>query len=164
MDSIADKILSLPELLKKTSIWKAGHKKIVFTNGCFDILHLGHIYYLEKARKMGDKLIVGLNTDRSVTHLKGRGRPFVKQDARVKVLAALSFVDAVVLFDEDTPFELIRNILPDILVKGNDYLAENIVGTNIVKESGGKVATIRMVEGYSTTAIVEKILETKRDK
>lgn len=137
--------------------WKREGKKVVFTNGCFDILHLGHVDYLEKARQRGDKLVLGLNTDSSVRRLKGEDRPLNDQYARARLLAALAFVDALTYFDEDTPYELIKELKPDILVKGNDYLAENIVGADIVIANGGKVETIALVEGFSTTNMIEKI-------
>ena len=132
-------------------------KKVVFTNGCFDILHLGHIDYLEKARSLGDALIVGLNSDDSVRRLKGSERPVNSEHARARLLAALSFVDAVCLFKEDTPGELIETILPDILVKGGDYTIETIVGAETVIQNGGKVETITLVDGFSTTGIIEKL-------
>lgn len=137
--------------------WKASGAKIVFTNGCFDILHLGHVEYLEKARAIGDKLVLGLNTDSSVKRIKGEKRPLNDQYSRARILAALSFVDAVTYFDEDTPYELIKQLLPDILVKGNDYLAENIIGADIVIANGGSVETIALVDGYSTTNVIDKI-------
>jgi len=141
----------------KLKEWRSKKEKIVFTNGCFDILHLGHIDYLEKARSLGNRLIIGLNTDRSVTKLKGTGRPLYPQESRARILAALEFVDVVIMFDQETPYDLINHIKPDILVKGNDYLSENIVGADIVKSKGGKVVTINLVEGYSTSALIEKI-------
>ncbi len=141
----------------KLKEWRSKKEKIVFTNGCFDILHLGHIDYLEKARSLGNRLIIGLNTDRSVTKLKGTGRPLYPQESRARILAALEFVDVVIMFDQETPYDLINHIKPDILVKGNDYLAENIVGADIVNSNGGKVVTINLVEGYSTSALIEKI-------
>ena len=152
-----DKILSKPEALRKINDWKTEGKKIVFTNGCFDILHAGHVDYLEKARLKGDRLVVGLNTDDSVRRIKGEMRPIVDESSRSRVLAALEFVDAVVMFDEDTPFELIKELLPDILVKGKDYDISNIVGADIVMENGGKVETIELTEGLSTTNVISKI-------
>ena len=151
------KILSIPEAQKVVQGWKQKGQKIVFTNGCFDILHLGHIDYLEKSRNLGDRLVVGLNTDDSVSRIKGESRPIVKEESRARVMAALEFVDAVVFFNEDTPYDLINNIKPDILVKGSDYLTENIVGADIVMENGGKVETIDLVDGFSTSGIIEKI-------
>src|SRR5690606_25450960 len=149
-----DKILKLELLLEKVEQWKKEGKRIVFTNGCFDILHLGHIDYLEKARNLGDILIVGINTDASVQKLKGETRPVVNEYPRARMLAAMAFIDAVTFFDQDTPYELIEAIIPDILVKGNDYTVENIVGSDIVIQNGGKVATIDLVEGFSTTKII----------
>jgi rfaE bifunctional protein nucleotidyltransferase chain/domain len=137
--------------------WKAAGLKIVFTNGCFDILHLGHLDYLEKSRNLGDKLVVGLNTDHSVRLLKGQGRPIQDEITRSRMLAALVFVDAVVSFDEETPLELIKRVQPDILVKGKDYTIENIVGADFVMGNGGSVKTIDLIEGYSTTDLIEKI-------
>ena len=131
--------------------------KIVFTNGCFDILHLGHIDYLAKARNLGDKLMVGLNTDASVRRIKEENRPINDESSRAMLLASLQFVDAVVLFNEDTPFNLIKKVQPDILVKGSDYKPENIVGADIVTAKGGKIETIDFLEGYSTTSVIEKI-------
>ena len=130
--------------------------KVVFTNGCFDILHRGHVEYLSKAADMGDVLVVGLNTDASVKRLKGEGRPVNDEQARALVLASLSFVDAVVFFDEDTPYELIKAVHPDVLVKGADYEPEEIVGYDIVTSYGGKVKTVPLVEGYSTTFILTR--------
>ena len=156
MDS-SQKISDWEGVADKLKEWRRIKEKIVFTNGCFDILHLGHIDYLEKARSLGTRLIVGLNSDSSVTKLKGIGRPLYQQEARARTLAALEFVDIVILFDQDTPYNLIDHIKPDILVKGNDYLAENIVGADIVSSIGGEVVTINLVEGYSTSALIEKI-------
>ncbi len=131
--------------------------KVVFTNGCFDILHRGHVEYLAKAADMGDVLVVGLNTDASVRRLKGESRPVNNQEARALVLASLSFVDAVILFDEDTPYELIKAVRPDVLVKGADYKPEEIVGYDIVTSYGGKVEVVDLVEGYSTTQLLSLI-------
>ena len=133
--------------------WKACGEKVVFTNGCFDILHVGHVTYLEKARNLGKHLIVGLNTDASVRRLKGETRPLVHELDRARVLAALACVDAVVLFDQDTPTELIEQIRPDILVKGGDYTPEQVAG----REYAGEVRIIDFEDGYSTTGVVEKI-------
>lgn len=152
-----DKILLLDDLIKQVDSWKASNQKIVFTNGCFDILHLGHIDYLEKAREKGDKLILGLNSDSSVKILKGENRPINEEKSRARMVAALSFVDAVILFSEQTPLELIKKINPDALIKGNDYVTENIVGADFVLKNGGKVETIQLVEGFSTTNMIDKI-------
>jgi rfaE bifunctional protein nucleotidyltransferase chain/domain len=140
------------------TIWKFQNKKIVFTNGCFDILHLGHIDYLSSAKELGDLLIIGLNTDESVKRIKGNNRPIQDEISRAFILASLGFVDAVVFFGEDTPYKLIKTIQPDFLVKGADYKPEDIVGYDIVKNKGGDIVTIEFLEGYSTTAIEKKIL------
>ncbi len=153
----ADKILSLPQALVQVAKWQQAGEKIVFTNGCFDIVHLGHIDYLEKARALGDKLVLGLNTDASVSRLKGPTRPVVNQYARARMMAALAFVDAVILFDEPTPLQVIEQIKPDILVKGDDYTVENIVGSDFVISNGGCVQTIPLVKGFSTSSLIEKI-------
>ena len=130
---------------------------IVFTNGCFDLLHPGHIDLLDRAKELGTKLIVGINSDSSVRSIKGPDRPFQTEDERKAVLLGLKAVDEVVIFDELTPENLIRRLMPDVLVKGSDYLAENIVGADVVKKAGGVVKTIEFVPGYSTSRIVEKI-------
>lgn len=152
-----NKIVSLEEASKRAEDWQKEGKKIVFTNGCFDIVHLGHIDYLEKARNLGDKLILGLNTDASVKRLKGETRPVVNEYARSRMMAAFEFIDAVILFDEPTPLEVIQEIQPDILVKGDDYVVETIVGADFVMGKGGEVKTIPLVKGYSTTSLIEKI-------
>jgi len=131
-------------------------KRIVFTNGCFDIIHLGHVEYLAKARALGDILVVGLNSDSSVKAIKGSGRPINRQAARARVLAAFYFVDFVTIFGEPTPEKLIRMLKPDILVKGGDWKAKRIAGSDFVKSLGGRVATIPFVKGYSTTALLKK--------
>jgi D-beta-D-heptose 7-phosphate kinase/D-beta-D-heptose 1-phosphate adenosyltransferase len=132
-------------------------QKIVFTNGCFDILHVGHITYLAKARQLGDLLVVGLNSDASVRRLKGPDRPVNAQDARALVLAALEMVDYIVFFEEDTPYNIITKVKPDILVKGGDYQIDNIVGGDFVRARGGQVLTIPFVEGFSTSSILENL-------
>ena len=160
MEKAAHKIKDLDGAKALVLQWKHTGKKVVFTNGCFDILHLGHVDYLEKARALGDKLVLGLNTDDSVSRFKGPERPIQNQNSRAHVLASLQFIDLVVFFNEDTPFNLISELLPDVLVKGSDYLAENIVGADVVKRAGGVVKTIDFVPGYSTTRILEKIKKT----
>lgn len=145
---------------KKLCLWRFKDFRIVFTNGCFDILHLGHIDYLSKAAKLGNVLIVGLNTDASVKRLKGAGRPVNDELARAAILASLRFVDAVVLFDEQTPYSLIKTVQPDILVKGSDYREEDIVGYDIVRAKNGKVIAIDLLEGYSTSGIIQKMIST----
>ncbi|MBC7447665.1 MAG: D-glycero-beta-D-manno-heptose 1-phosphate adenylyltransferase [Hymenobacteraceae bacterium] len=138
--------------------WRAAGRRVVFTNGCFDLLHLGHVDYLERARSLGDALVVGLNTDASVrAQQKGPERPLQDEVSRARVLAALAFVDAVVLFGEPTPRELIEAVLPAVLVKGDDYAPEAIVGYDTVTALGGQVVTVPLVPGYGTTRIVEKI-------
>lgn len=153
----SEKILKLPQLLEKVAHWKSQNLKIVFTNGCFDILHLGHVDYLEKAKSKGDILLIGVNTDASVKRLKGKDRPVNNGESRSRMLASLAFVDAVTFFSEDTPENLISMVIPDILVKGNDYALSNIVGADIVLNHGGKVETIDLVEGWSTTTLIKKI-------
>ena len=153
----AHKICDLPELIQKVSTWKQQKQKIVFTNGCFDLLHAGHVTYLEAAKKRGDKLILGLNTDRSVSALKGPARPVVNENDRARVLAALESVDAVILFDEDTPLNLISAIQPNIIAKGSDYTANQVVGGKEVLSWGGEIALIDLVAGRSTTGIINKM-------
>ena len=160
MEKAADKIKDISAAKELVQQWKKTGKKVVFTNGCFDILHLGHVDYLEKARALGDKLVLGLNSDNSVSRFKGPNRPIQDQNSRSHVLASLQFIDLVVFFDEDTPFNLISRLLPDVLVKGSDYLAENIVGADVVKSNGGVVKTIEFVPGYSTSRIIQKIKTT----
>lgn len=149
-----NKIIEKALLGNRVAMWKFQAKKIVFTNGCFDILHRGHIEYLSQARDLGDVLIIGLNTDSSVKRLKGESRPVQDETSRALTLASLRFVEAVILFDEDTPYELIDFIQPDVLVKGGDYTEDNIVGAGIVKANGGQVVTIPLVEGYATSKIL----------
>jgi rfaE bifunctional protein nucleotidyltransferase chain/domain len=139
------------------SVWRFHDHKIVFTNGCFDILHLGHIDYLARAAAEGSLLIVGLNSDDSVKRIKGENRPIADQRSRAMALAALGFVGGVVIFDEDTPKKLIKTVQPDVLVKGKDYEEKDIVGADIVRKKGGEVVTMDIVEGYSTSAIIDKI-------
>lgn len=157
MNPTKQKIKGKKEAKTLVSLWKDQGLEVVFTNGCFDILHLGHIDYLEKAQEKGDRLVVAVNMDESVRKLKGENRPVNNEAARAKIIAALSFVDLVILFGEDTPLELIQLILPDILVKGKDYEVSNIVGADVVIEHGGRVETIELVDGYSTTGIIEKL-------
>ena len=158
LEIIESKIFKTKEDLKyQLAYWRFRSEKIVFTNGCFDILHRGHIDYLSKASDEGNVLIVGLNTDNSVQRIKGKSRPVQDENSRAMVLAALSFVNAVVLFDEDTPYDLIKFVHPDVLVKGSDYKAEDIVGYDVVSTSGGHVKTIDFLDGFSTSIIIEKI-------
>lgn len=152
------KIVSLPEAVSISAELRNNKKKVVFTNGCFDLLHLGHVDYLEKARNLGDFLVVGVNTDASVSAIKGPFRPISPEISRTRVLASLAFVDLVVLFGEETPLKLIEAIEPDILTKGNDYTIEKIVGAEFVMSKGGVVKTVPLVEGFSTTNFVNRIL------
>jgi len=156
-ESNQQKILTKKALKSNLAYWKFKDYEVVFTNGCFDIIHLGHIDYLSKARSLGDVLIIGLNTDNSVSRIKGPNRPVTNEIARANILASFNFVDAVVFFDEETPYELIYNVKPSILVKGSDYKPEDIVGYDIVKANGGRIETIDFLEGYSTTSIIEKL-------
>lgn len=153
----AHKVCDLNQLQTKVAAWKKANQKIVFTNGCFDLLHAGHVTYLEAAKKRGDKLILGLNTDRSVSALKGSTRPVVNETDRARVLAALESVDAVILFDEDTPLNLINAIQPNIIAKGSDYAADQVVGGKEVLSWGGEIALIDLVEGRSTSNIIKKM-------
>ncbi|MFI5141174.1 MAG: D-glycero-beta-D-manno-heptose 1-phosphate adenylyltransferase [Bacteroidia bacterium] len=159
---LLNKILTHAQIEKRANIWRMFNQKIIFTNGCFDILHQGHVEYLSKAKDFGNKLIIGLNTDASVKQQnKSPERPINNEQSRAFILAALGIVDAVVLFDEDTPYNLIKAIQPDVLVKGADYKVEEIVGYDIVKARGGEVATIELTEGFSTTALINKITAGK---
>ena len=158
-----DKIYTRENLIKQAAAWKQQGQRLVFTNGCFDILHLGHVDYLEKARALGDKLVVGVNTDASVSRLKGPSRPLQDELSRARIMASLLFTNAIVLFDEETPYELIKSIMPDILVKGNDCTVENIVGHDIVLQNGGEVKTIALVKGYSTSNVVAKISKQQKE-
>lgn len=152
-----NKILSREDFIQQVKDWKTEGNKVVFTNGCFDIVHLGHVDYLEKSRLKGDKLVLAVNTDASVSRIKGDLRPVVMEYARARVLASFEFIDAVTFFDEETPLQLIKECLPDILVKGNDYTIDTIVGSKEVIENGGSVETVELVEGFSTSKIIEKI-------
>ena len=163
---IHDKIVDIETAIFKVNTWKLKNDKIVFTNGCFDILHVGHVTYLAKAAELGNKLVVALNTDLSVKLLgKGHDRPINNEEARMKIIASLAFVDLVILFYEATPFETISTLQPDILVKGADYDPEitdinnkkYIVGSDIVKRNGGEVKVINLEEGFSTTSLIAKI-------
>ena len=151
------KIKKLQSLKKVLARHQRAGKKIVFTNGCFDVLHVGHARYLQKARALGDVLVIGLNTDRSVRKLKGAGRPVNAEKDRAEVLAALGCVDHVVLFSEDTPLRLIRILRPDLLVKGGDWSKKNVVGKDVVESYGGRVKTIPFVKGFSTTRTLGQI-------
>ncbi len=155
-------ILTLEEAILRFSRKKRNGRRVVFTNGCFDLLHPGHIRGLELARELGDVLIVGLNSDASVRQLKGQGRPVISALERAEILAALESVDAVVIFDDLTPREVIAGLLPDVLVKGGDWPGDRIVGREEVEAAGGRVVSIPVVPGYSTTAILQKIRQGAR--
>jgi rfaE bifunctional protein nucleotidyltransferase chain/domain len=154
---IPDKIYTRQELMKQVARWRFLGKTISFTNGCFDILHAGHISSLSEAAKEGNILIVGLNTDASTKRLKGDERPINDEQSRALLLASLAIVDAVTLFDEDTPFELITSLLPDVIVKGGDYTFDQMIGAKEVVANGGRVVINPIVDGFSTTGIIEKI-------
>ena len=155
--TLLGKISDLQSLKASIAQWQSEGKKVVFTNGVFDLLHIGHITYMAKAAELGDKLVIGLNSDSSVKRIKGEDRPVNDQNSRAALLAALFFVDGIVVFEEDTPINVITTLMPDILVKGADYSIENIVGAKEVMANGGEVKTIDFVEGYSSTSIIKKI-------
>jgi len=157
-----DKILILENLVARLGKVRKSDQKIVFTNGCFDIMHVGHVRYLADARSKGDLLVVGLNSDASVRIIKGDKRPIVRQNHRAEVLASLGCVDFIVIFDESDPLKLIQTLKPDVLVKGEDWTEDAIVGAEFVKSQGGKIVRISFVEELSTTAIIEKILQRYR--
>jgi len=157
LHKIRQKQYRLDALLVQVADWKAEGQRLVFTNGCFDILHPGHIDYLAKAATLGDKLIIGLNSDASVKRLKGETRPLQNENARMTVLAALAFTDAIVIFNEDTPYELLSQIKPNILVKGGDYSINGVVGADLVTSYGGSVALLPYLPGNSTTGIIERM-------
>jgi rfaE bifunctional protein nucleotidyltransferase chain/domain len=145
------------QTIDKVRHWKESGEKIVFTNGCFDIIHAGHIHLLTEAKNLGDRLLIGLNSDQSVQNLKGPDRPLNPEYARASVLESLSMVDGVTIFQEDTPHELVKEIIPHVLVKGGDYSIENVVGADTVRASGGKVVLIPILKGYSTSDIITRI-------
>lgn len=157
LEIIKSKIIDSEELVRQLAVWRFLGNKVVFTNGCFDIIHLGHIDYLSKARDLGDRLIIGLNTDDSVKRIKGDSRPITDEKSRAMILASFKFVNAIVLFNEDTPYNLINEVKPNVLVKGSDYSTHEIVGGDIVENNGGEIITIDYLEGYSTTSILDKI-------
>ena len=159
-NQLKEKLVSQDQALNELKAWREKNKKIVFTNGCFDIIHPGHIDYLSQARDLGDILVLGLNTDQSVRRLnKGSNRPINDERSRAYVLAGLASVDLIVFFDEETPYNLIKLLQPNVLVKGNDYEVEKIIGFDILKENGGEVITITFLEGYSTSSLIKKIIE-----
>ena len=157
LNKLNTKIYSLEELENQVNAWKQAGEEVVFTNGCFDIIHRGHIEVLAQTADLGDRLIIGLNSDTSIQKLKGKNRPIIEEQSRAILLASLEFVDAVVIFSEDTPLKLISALLPDVLAKGGDYEIETIVGHEIVQQNGGKVKLVPFVDGFSSTTIIEKI-------
>lgn len=157
IDHINRKLISQDQLQKSIHLWKLFEKKIVFTNGCFDLLHFGHVHYLAEAKALGDILLVGLNSDASISRIKGPNRPIKDEASRSLILAALECVDGVIIFEEDDPLNLIKQVMPDILVKGADYEVNQIVGADVVLENGGQIQTLAFKEGYSSTKIIDKI-------
>ena len=160
LNAIKSKIYSLKMLKSQVDSWKKSGEKVVFTNGCFDIVHRGHIEVLAHTADLGDRLIIGLNSDRSIQALKGENRPIENEDSRSILLASLSFVDAVVLFSEETPLNLITTLKPDVLAKGGDYEIETIIGHKIVQDNGGQVILVPFIDGFSSTNIIDKIRNT----
>lgn len=159
MKSYLDKIKNLEEAKKTCDKIKASGGSVVFTNGCFDILHPGHTRYLNEARNLGDHLVVAVNSDRSVKSIKDPGRPILDEKVRAELIASLACVDTIIIFDEDNPLDVIESLLPGILVKGGDWSADEIIGADVVKAAGGKVGSLPFVTGFSTTGIIEEILK-----
>ena len=157
LERVKNKIFNKNNLLEKLEMWRGAKKKIVFTNGCFDLIHLGHIEVLARSADLGDILIIGVNTDSSIKELKGNNRPIIEENSRAQQLASLEFVDAVILFNEQTPLELIKLIKPNVITKGGDYSSEQVIGNEIAVENNGKVIIIPLTRGYSTTSILNKI-------
>ena len=157
LNKLKAKIFNIKDLSKIINEWRLNGDKIVFTNGCFDLIHLGHLEILARSADLGDKLIVGINSDMSIKKIKGNSRPIIEEDSRAKQLAAIEFVDAVILFNEDTPYDLINVLKPDVLTKGGDYKKNDIVGNQLINKEHGKVVIIPLTQGYSTTSILEKI-------
>ena len=157
LTNIKSKLSSIEELKDKIRAWRENGDKIIFTNGCFDIVHKGHIEVLAKTADLGNKLVIGLNSDNSIKKIKGRNRPIVDEKARAFLLASLCFVDAIILFSEETPINLIKILKPDVLAKGGDYKIETIIGHKEVQDYNGEVKLVPFIDGYSTTSIIEKI-------
>ena len=155
--SIKSKIYTLSELIEQSKIWRSKGDKIIFTNGCFDLVHRGHVEVLANTADLGDRLIIGLNSDTSIYKLKGEKRPIIDENSRAILLASLQFIDAIVLFSEATPYKLIEAILPDILAKGGDYKVEEVTGHELVLRNGGEVILVPFIHGFSTTNIINKI-------
>ena len=158
--NIKSKIYSLSDLKIQSDKWKKKGKKLVFTNGCFDLVHRGHLEVLANTADLGDKLIIGLNSDSSIKHLKGENKPIMDEISRAILLASLQFVDAVVFFSEETPYKLIETLVPDVLAKGGDYKVTEIAGREVVLENGGEVILVPFIDGFSSTNIVEKIKQS----
>ena len=157
LNKLKAKILNIKDLAKIINEWRLNGDKIVFTNGCFDLIHLGHLEILARSADLGDKLIVGINSDMSIKKIKGSSRPIIEEDSRAKQLAAIEFIDAVILFNEDTPYNLINILKPDVLTKGGDYKKNDVVGNQLINKEQGEVVIIPLTQGYSTTSILEKI-------
>ncbi|TVR78941.1 MAG: D-glycero-beta-D-manno-heptose 1-phosphate adenylyltransferase [Chitinophagaceae bacterium] len=157
IDFVKSKIADADALMRLINVWRFQSNKIVFTNGCFDLLHKGHLHLLLNATNSDEKLIVAINSDKSVRKLKGSSRPIMDEESRLLLVASLSYVDAVILFEEDTPLELIKLIKPDFIVKGGDYKEEDVVGADFIKEYNGEVRIIDLLEGFATSSIEEKI-------
>mgnify|MGYP006248844621 FL=1 len=157
LNKLKAKILNIKDLAKIINEWRLNGDKIVFTNGCFDLIHLGHLEILARSADLGDKLIVAINSDMSIKKIKGNSRPIIEEDSRAKQLAAIEFIDAVILFNEDTPYDLINILKPDVLTKGGDYKKNDIVGNQLINKEQGEVVIIPLTQGYSTTSILEKI-------
>ena len=157
INKLKAKILNIKDLAKIINEWRLNGDKIVFTNGCFDLIHLGHLEILARSADLGDKLIVGINSDMSIKKIKGNSRPIIEEDSRAKQLAAIEFIDAVILFNNDTPYDLINILKPDVLTKGGDYKKNEIVGNQLINKEQGEVVIIPLTQGYSTTSILEKI-------
>ena len=157
LNKLKAKIFNIKDLSEIINEWRLNGDKIVFTNGCFDLIHLGHLEILARSADLGDKLIVGINSDMSIKKIKGNSRPIIEEDSRAKQLAAIEFIDAVILFNEDTPYNLINILKPDVLTKGGDYKKNDIVGNQLINKENGEVVIIPLTQGYSTTSILEKI-------
>ncbi len=157
LNNLKAKIFNIKDLSQIIREWRLNGDKIIFTNGCFDLIHLGHLEILARSADLGDKLIVGLNSDMSIKKIKGNSRPIIQEDSRAKQLAAIEFIDAVILFNEDTPYDLISFINPDIITKGGDYKKNDVIGNELMNKKAGKVVIIPLTQGFSTTSILEKI-------
>ena len=157
LNKLKAKIFNIKDLSQIIKEWRLNGDKIIFTNGCFDLIHLGHLEILARSADLGDKLIVGINSDMSIKKIKGNSRPIIEEDSRAKQLAAIEFIDAVILFNEDTPYDLISFINPDIITKGGDYKKNDVIGNELMNKKAGEVVIIPLTQGFSTTSILEKI-------